>query len=160
MLRHPLLRFCHGHFFRLAGIAGGMLLLSIVLGCMSFSFGGHEVSIEHNGGDGITCHDGTIQVPAHACLNVYYPAPFSSKPNLEVTECFGRCEILEQREDGFRVRNNSIFTVTAEWQARGLRIVQIPPTAVVPTEQIDSSAPGHAPVPAGDLPANPTPAKP
>jgi hypothetical protein len=139
-------------------VIAGCAWVGILLGCMSFTYQGHECASVHLTEDGISCFEGKAHVAPGQCLNVYYPTPFASKPNLEVSELFDRLVVVEQREDGFQVRNASPFNVSGEWQARGTRLAPQLPPAPAPIETTaaqESSAP-----PATEVAPQPAPVKP
>jgi hypothetical protein len=104
-------------------VAAGVLLCLVVLGCMSISFGGKNVC----------CTDpqepfeqkGELCLEAQRELEVYYPLPYSSPPNLTVDGPLHHVVVLEQKPDHFRVAG----TGKVKWVARGTRAG---PTVVVP----------------------------
>ena len=108
---------------RLATLAAGVLLCVVVLGCMSISFGGKN----------LCCTDpqepfeqkGEVCLDAQGEIDVYYPLPYVSPPNLTVEAESHKVVVLEQKPDHFRVGGFGKLT----WVARGVRVG---PTVVVP----------------------------
>jgi hypothetical protein len=138
-------------------VAAASACVLLFLGCMNFTFQGRTVSVENGASPGVSCQSGTAHLAGHACADVYYPAAFATKPNLELEDSFDHCEIVEQREDGFRVRNRCFFSVDIVWKARGTRVEAVVPAAVVAPAPAANSLPPE-PVPATlpkPLPANP-----
>jgi hypothetical protein len=130
----------------------------IILGCMNFTFQESDPEVVRHLEDGLTCYSGKARVKPHSCLNVYYPAPFLSKPNLELEDTFDRLVVVEEREDGFRINNPSSCSVTGKWKARGLRPVPPPSPPGAPAA---NEAPAPAPAaPSPELPPQPQPIKP
>src|SRR5262249_19832252 len=96
-----------------------LMFLAIVLGCMSLSIGGRQGGSSCE--DGVSEHSGEVKVSAGRELDVYYPVPFASPPNLtladdcdHVVQVEGRpdnfdCVLLEQQFDHFRVKNVGKF---------------------------------------------------
>jgi hypothetical protein len=130
---------------RPVGVIAGAVTLSILLGCMSISFGPgcleRHVGIE----DGVSTFRGKVHVPPESEVDVYYPLAFACNPNLELSDAFDHCDIVYQCSSGFRVRNTSRFSATARWKARGQR--------AVPPEAPTLAAPPSTP-PAPDHPAD------
>jgi hypothetical protein len=156
-------RFAERMLSRPVGAVAGAAIGLILLGCMSISLDGRPIRIEHFTEDGITCHRGTVHVPANADADVYYPLPFASKPNLELTDPFGNCEIVLQREDCFRVHNTSCISTTAKWKARGPKLAPPEPDAspiVGPPAPVDAPPPECPSEPIPPLPAKPVPTTP
>jgi hypothetical protein len=160
MLTHRLSRVSRVVFSRRAGAIAGFAVVSILLGCMNFTFQDHAGTLAYIAEEGVACHEGTVRIPADTCVTVYYPLPFAAKPNLELTDVFDRCRIVQQREDGFEARNTSHFSATAEWRARGQKIATSSPPSVVAAPVVDGAPPDQPPAPATELPTKPLPAKP
>jgi hypothetical protein len=117
---------------RLAYLAAGVTLVAILLGCMSISIGKFS---EHKIEDGglTLCQEDEVTVPAGGERDVYYPIPYPCPPHLEICDSFSHLEIVEQREDHFRVKNTSAFRQTGTWKARGLKApVHGPPAPAAP----------------------------
>jgi hypothetical protein len=100
---------------------GAMSFLACSLACMSFTIGGktENVTPDEVGGR----QHGKLQVAPGQEAVVYYPSPYMSPPNLEFDDAnvTKTCQIVEQRPDGFRVRNTSVSTLDVGWQARGVK---------------------------------------
>jgi hypothetical protein len=138
-------------------LAVGTLAL-IFLGCMSLSFGGLSIGCRTEP-DGTVCEEGKVELHPGKPLDVYYPAPYASPPNLELTEDAEKCEILEQHSDHFRVQVRGQYNACLHWKARGLRggppisaptvVVPSPPTSVPPPKEGELPAP--VPLPASTL---------
>lgn len=131
---------------RLATLAAGLLLCVVVLGCMSISFGGKNVC----------CNDpqepfeqkGELCLEAQGEIDVYYPIPYASPPNLTVDGPLHSAVVFDQKPDHFRVAGNGKLT----WVARGVRAG---PTVVVPV--LPSPPPPALAGPAPPLPPPPEP---
>lgn len=107
---------------RLAGLFAGTLLLVILLGCMSISIGGKHMICppEEEGG---CMQQGETRMPPHGEMDVYYPVPFASPPNLELDDVRD-VVVLDQKADHFRVRYDGPFPSNSiKWKARGTRAV-------------------------------------
>lgn len=102
---------------------GSTLLLVIVMGCMGFSVRHQRESI--NIADGVNTEKGHVTVPARQELDVYYPVPFVSPPNLTINSAFDACALVDQQADHFRVRNTFSFPREVTWQARGVRSIPL-----------------------------------
>jgi hypothetical protein len=133
---------------RPAGVAAGSVTLLILLGCMSITLGGRTVSYENVTAEGITTFEGEAHVAGNSCQDVYYPAPFAGRPNLDVTDAWGDCAVIDQRNDFFRLQNTSAFARTARWKARGVRATPAPPPVLAPAPDPAPPAPGLPPEPA------------
>ncbi len=127
---------------RRAALAAGVLLCLVVLGCMSISFGGKNYC----------CTDpqepleqkGELCLEAQGEIDVYYPLPYASPPNLTVDGPLHRAVILEQKPDHFRVAGSGKL----KWVARGVRasppvVVPVAPSPPPPA----LAGPPPAPVP-------------
>jgi hypothetical protein len=125
---------------RLAGIASALAWLAIILGCMSLSIGDRTVLPD----DRLSyAQEGSVRVEIGQELDVYYPVPYASPPNLEIKGP-GSYTIVDQQADHFRVRakveGNTIGWEGFDWTARGVRVV-LPPPAVQP---VSAAAPVEA----------------
>jgi hypothetical protein len=102
-------------------VVGAVSFLACSLACMSFTIGGktENVTSEEVGGR----QHGKLQVAPGQESVVYYPTPYMSPPNLEFDDAnvTKTCQIVEQRPDGFRVRNTNGATIDVGWQARGMK---------------------------------------
>ena len=107
---------------------GAISFLACSLACMSFTIGGktENVTPDEVGGR----QHGKLQVAPGQESVVYYPSPYMSPPNLEFDDAnvTKTCQIVEQRPDGFRVRNTSASTIDVGWQTRGMKA---PTTAAI-----------------------------
>lgn len=119
------------------GATVAALLLAIFLGCMSLEIGNRTVETPHCE-DGVLFQQGEAHVPGVSNRFVRYPIPYPRKPNLEISSTFDDCQIVEEHEDGFLLRNPSCFSVKVTWKARGLRFEPppAPPPAPLPPEPI------------------------
>jgi hypothetical protein len=122
-------------------VAGAaVLLVAIVLGCMSVSVDPSNTTMD----DGVCKQTGTVSVLPGEEVEVFYPKPFATTPNLQIISPLGECRAVAQYPDRFRVRNTGVlFDREITWEAKGIlpAVIATPP------------APGSAPA----LPANPTP---
>jgi len=135
-------RFVSPLLTRKAGVIAAVALLVILLGCMSISIGKFTGTGTSAEADGIYCQEGEVPLVAGELREVFYPAPYAHTPNLELGGGLTHCELVEQHEDSFKVRNKSDFSVMISWKARGVRApapAPPPPEPVLPP----------APVPAG-----------
>jgi hypothetical protein len=128
---------------RPAGALGGGVIVLIILGCMSLSFGGLSIGCKTEP-DGTVCQEGKVSMHRGQELDVYYPVPYASPPNLELSGDADKCEIVEQKADHFRIRCKDPCDATPHWQARGLRC---PPPAPTPTVIVTPPASPPAPPP-------------
>jgi hypothetical protein len=100
-------------------------LLAILLGCMSISIG------KFTGGtteEGVLCQEGEVSIPGWAEREVFYPVAYARPPHLEVgADAF---ELVEQKEDSFKVKNRRGFSETCRWQAKGVKAT--PASVAVP----------------------------
>jgi hypothetical protein len=115
-------------FSRIAAFLGGVLSLLVVLGCMNFgSLQPAEVKVGAAADEpGVLKQDGkTVTRPGKDQV-IYYPMPYTSPPNLQVTDGANACEIVEQTERYFRVRfpANAPAQQDVTWTARGPRVAQ------------------------------------
>ncbi|HZY91072.1 MAG TPA: hypothetical protein VFE78_39985 [Gemmataceae bacterium] len=133
---------------RLATVAAGVLLCLVVLGCMSISFGGKSIC----GGDPTEPFEqkGEVCLAAQGEIDVYYPLPYASPPNLTVDAPSHHVVVFEQKPDHFRVGGAGKMT----WVARGVRAG---PTVVVP---VPPTLPPPAPLPGPPLTPAPPPPEP
>jgi hypothetical protein len=84
---------------RPVGVLAGAALLLIFLGCMSLSIGCKP------DGDGTICQEGKVCLQGEEERDVYYPVPYASPPNLEISDGGSWYEIIEQKADHFRIRS-------------------------------------------------------
>jgi hypothetical protein len=102
------------------GATAAALMLAIFLGCMSLEIGNRTVETPHCE-EGILFQQGEAHVPANSDRFVRYPIPYPRKPNIEISTTFDDCEIVEEREDGFLLRNPNSFSRKVTWKARGIK---------------------------------------
>ncbi|VTS01299.1 unnamed protein product [Gemmata massiliana] len=108
---------------------GGLVLLAGA-GCQI-------TSTTHVPTEAATHQRGKAVVPPGDVLEVYYPVPFVSPPNLTTQSIFDDCSVIEQKPDHFRIKNSNPFSREVTWEARG-----VPITAVTtPAVQIGVGAP-------------------
>lgn len=109
------------------GVAGSLLAAS--LGCAVLSIGPTTADTSNH-------QSGKVTIPAGQELDVYYPGPFASPPNLQTETIFDDCLVIEQRPDHFRIKNPSPFSREVRWEARGVAVVYVDavpgPSATVP----------------------------
>jgi hypothetical protein len=104
---------------RAAGVISGLGFLAIVLGCMNIQLGGGTVATE----DALTFSQrGSISASAGQEVDVYYPVPYASPPNLVIEDFTHNYSIIDQKSDHFRVRNNGLFAPSCDWTARGVKV--------------------------------------
>jgi hypothetical protein len=132
---------------RLATLAAGVLLCLVVLGCMSISFGGKSVCCTDP--QGPLEQKGELCLEAQGEIDVYYPLPYASPPNLTVDGPLHRVAVLDQKPDHFRVAGPGKL----KWVARGVRAG---PAVVVPVAPSPPPAALAGPPPA-PLPPPPEP---
>jgi hypothetical protein len=100
---------------------------------MNFAIGNRSYE-NHNG---VLNQEGEISLAGGEERDVFYPIPFASNPNLELSSSFNQCVIAEQKEDHFRVQNKSWHDMEARWHAKGIRIGLLPvPPQPQPTLQL------------------------
>jgi hypothetical protein len=120
-------------FCRRAAALAAAVWVAIILGCMSISIGGRQITTGTHQ-DGAFVQEGKVHVGPGCEQVVYYPIPYCSAPNLEIDSCLHQCVVLEQREDHFRLVNNGVLPRTVDWTARGVRAAPVgPPPAPPPT---------------------------
>ena len=119
---------------RTAGVASAFAWLAIILGCMSLSIGERTTLPD----DRLAyTQEGSAHVEIGQELDVYYPVPYASPPNLEL-KGLGSYTIVDQQADHFRVHNNGSF-LGFDWTARGMKVALQPPlvqpvSATMPAE--------------------------
>ena len=127
---------------RLLALIGSLMFLAFTLGCMSVNIGGRtEIAPPADS----QVQRGTVTVPANQTVDVFYPNPYVSTPNLVVENSWNDFRIEEQRPGHFRVHNPGPFAREITWKARGEKV----PTEVLmqgakaglgtPAESITSS---------------------
>lgn len=131
---------------RPVGALAGVVIVLIILGCMSLSFGGLSIGCKTEP-DGTVCQEGKVSLHQGQEFDVYYPVPYASPPNLEISGDSDNCEILEQKADHFRIRCKGAADAAPHWQARGLK-----PPAAAPTVIVTPPAPPAVPPPTEGAP--------
>lgn len=142
---------------RFATATAALAFVVIITGCMSLSIGGrtNQVVSSSSTEDGVYQQEGTAHLKGGGDADVYYPVPYQRPPNLELTNDDHHCEIVEQKEDHFRVHNGHAFHEDIHWKARGLRVVArtgpipapAPSPAAEPVLPPPSVSPGTPPPP-------------
>jgi hypothetical protein len=125
---------------RPVGALAAAVLVLIILGCMSLSFGGLSIGCRSEP-DGTLCQEGDVKLLAGQDQEIFYPIPYVSPPNLELSGDVDHCEIIEQKPDHFRIRNPKGATSCPHWRARGLRASVPPPAVFVTAPPAASSGP-------------------
>jgi hypothetical protein len=143
---------------RAAGALSLAALAVIVLGCMSLSFGGRNYTTHLVEDDGLLCQEGKVKLGCSEERAVYYPIPYASPPNLDVSAGIVEVAVLDQKPDHFRVRwapgISSGPPPLVCWKAKGLRRVAVPcaapvtiPETVPPPKLPELPAPVEQPKP-------------
>jgi hypothetical protein len=135
----------------------GLTLVVILLGCMSFTIDRSQPVKVIAPADGAEPREqqGEISVPAQGAVDVYYPVPYLSRPNLSIQNEFGaRCELEVQEPDHFRLHNKGLFPHKVTWVAKGVSILVKPAAPPPPAGPPPPAALPAAPVPIGP-PADP-----
>jgi hypothetical protein len=125
---------------RAALLVGVLLLIPIQTGCLCLSIGGggcHAEAGEH----GTFTQTGSVGVQKGQEIEVYYPVPFASPPNLQIDDMWNTHVVIEQTATHFRIRNDTpirqVFGgASVDWTARGIRdpatVPAIPAASVAP----------------------------
>jgi hypothetical protein len=111
----------------------GLLLVGSALGCMSLSIGERTEVVSPDAG--CCVQSGKVHLRPGELLMVYYPIPYPSPPNLVVDndrDPWGECHVIEQRPDGFQVKNQGVFAHDVRWTTRGLKGNLPPPLTPTP----------------------------
>ena len=108
--------------FQRAALGMVMLLLAIAqTGCICLSFGGTSESEDH----ATFVQTRKLVLQPGQELDVYYPVPYASPPNLEIEDTWRSCVVIDQKPDHFRIRSDSrfgqVFGEDVKWTARGIR---------------------------------------
>jgi hypothetical protein len=99
--------------------------------------------------DGLTRYHGTVGLAPGQEIDVYYPAPFASPPNLETSpvDPFFGSVVVEQKADHFRIKSQSPFVREVTWQACGVVASQANSTQIKAVIQAESAiAAGNDPM--------------
>jgi hypothetical protein len=123
-------------------------MLAIFMGCMSLSIGNRTIEAPPCE-EGVLCQQGEVHLPGNTSQFIHYPLPYPRKPNIEIDSTFDDCQIVEEHEDGFLLRNPNCLSRTVKWKARGVKCDSPP---AIPNEP----SPQPVPAPTPTLPA-PTP---
>jgi hypothetical protein len=93
--------------------------MAVVLGCMNICV---DRSIG-TGDDALCKQTGTFAVKGGDELDVYYPAPYASPPNVTFKCMFNEYDFVPvgQYPDHFRVKNTGHFGGEVTWEAKGVR---------------------------------------
>jgi hypothetical protein len=135
------LPFSRSTLSRIVAVASAVVLVALVLGCMNICVD-RAITV---GEDGISKQSGTIAVASGQELDVYYEIPYGTPPNLTLSSLNGKCVVIAQMPDHFRVRNTGIFTINADWEARGLRVP--PPPQSLPVVTVPAQGLPPVPIP-------------
>jgi hypothetical protein len=105
---------------RVATGATVALFVLILIGCMA------PIFIRETGkksDDEVFCQKGELQLKPGEELDVYYPVPYASTPNLELRDQFAGMRIVDQKPDHFRVSctHGTLGPLALEWKARGVK---------------------------------------
>jgi hypothetical protein len=139
------------------GLAAGLTLLVIALGCMSFSIERPE-HVTYVGRDAVLEQKGDVTVHSGEIVDVYYPIPYGSPPNLTIDDSFHHYEVIDQKPGFFRLRNKGGGWPSVKWVARGIRAPVQSPPALVPEETPPVIVPTSGKKePANSLPPEPVP---
>lgn len=123
---------------RWVGMLSFVALAVVFLGCMSLSIGERTVTTSLEG-DVLTQQGCVATLASKEEREVYYPIPYATPPNLELTT-ESACDrhdvqILEQKEDRFRIKAKSALLSSVTWKARGVRR-PAPPAGPAPPEVV------------------------
>ena len=145
-------------FSKTAAAAAAGLGAVIVLGCMNLSLGGKHDEVCKPVVEEIPTFEQVGKIPIRAGHDpvVYYPVAFASPPNLEVEDPFGLCDVVEQKENCFKVHFHANVTSSPQsltWKARGIRTGQ----AGQPAAEVDASPSPPVEVPGAVLVSTPAP---
>jgi hypothetical protein len=145
-------------FSKTAAAAVACLGAVIVLGCMNISLGGKHDEVCKPVFEECPPFEQVGKIPIRAGNDqvIYYAVAYTSPPNLEVEDPFGLCEVLEQKENCFKVHFHANVTSSPQylaWKARGARM----PSASVPAAGVDMSPPAEDLPPGAVLVSTPSP---
>ena len=113
------------------GVTAACFMLAIFMDCMSLSIGNRTVEAPPCE-EGVLCQQGEVHLPANTSQLIHYPIPYARKPNIEIDSTFDDCQIVEEREDGFLLRNPNCLSRTVKWKARGMKCDPAPVTPSTP----------------------------
>jgi hypothetical protein len=93
------------------------------MGCLSLNFGARSPKEDD---PSVLSQTGSVPVAKGQEVTVYYPKPYGSPPNLQTDDSVHGYQIVEQKADCFRVRNdNSAWDL--KWTARGVPVPTVVP---------------------------------
>lgn len=143
---------------RPAGLVGLVATAGVFFGCMSFTIDRSQrgpAAVTVAGGQ-LLDQEGAAAVPVGKAVDVFYPIPHSSPPNLTLDEDFGtvfdRCTLVEQQPDHFRVRNDGVFERKVHWKTKGVAFTLAAPA---PPPNVPAPAPAATTLPPEPVPAGP-----
>lgn len=122
---------------RRVGLLAVAITTSIMLGCMSLSFGGKYSGCSCHSNEngpcscksGVLIQAGTLDLRSPSIQTIYYPIPYQGPPNLTLTSAVEDYEIVEQQADHFCVKMKQGMGPLS-WKARGIRT----PTSLPPVQ--------------------------
>jgi hypothetical protein len=134
-------------FSRVVAALAAVMIVGVFAGCMSFNIGRttNRVTSDSVGEDGVLVQEGVARIKGGGDTEVHYPVSYQKPPNLELVEDGDHCEIVEQHEDHFRIRNSSPFKAEPKWKARGVKVPAAVP--VGPAPATSTSPPPDPPPP-------------
>jgi hypothetical protein len=103
---------------RWLALACALVIVICMLGCMSFNFGRVETVQPADA----TVQTGSVTIPAHQTLDIFYPSPYVVTPNLVVENSWNDCKVVEQKPNQFRINNPGPFAREISWKARGEKV--------------------------------------
>src|SRR5262249_18363925 len=95
--------------------------------------------------------EGTANVPRSSELDIYYPVPYAATPNLNFDNLPSGCEVVDQKENHFRVRNTANKSLAVNWKARGMRIPPAGQETIASPQQAQPPAVGNGITPAAKV---------
>jgi hypothetical protein len=122
---------------------GGLLFVGFSVSCMNLNFGGKtEVVAPSDSHSAEGLQRGKVFVPIGQEVNLYYPVPYVSPPNLEFEDADAnrRLHIVDQKPDHVRVKNLSNAPVEVPWKARGITVTAAKATDTTNGAQVTLSA--------------------
>jgi hypothetical protein len=138
-------------FSKAAACVTTCLGIVIVLGCMNISLGGHSAAVALPLAEEPGAFEQAGRLPVRTGPDpqvVYYAVPFAAPPNLEIEDPSGLCDIVDQKENCFKVRFHANVTASPQslaWKARGSRAGQQALAPVMPVAETQS-APSTPPI--------------
>ncbi len=126
-------------WLRALALLGATTFLGLTLGCMSLNIGGRTEVVEPADPH---LERGSLTVPAHQSIDVYYPNPYVATPNLTVENAWNDCKIEEQQPNHFRIYNPGPFSRDISWKTRGEKM---PKDALMQTAKAALGTPTEVP---------------